>query len=90
LSTGDITAKDSHAQTGENIEEKVGKIKDVSVGKSALFKKYKGEANADNIVSAEGCTQYGWQAAVGEKMRCQDVGEDKDCESRQKSIQNSP
>ena len=51
-----------------------------------LLKEYQREARARNIVRAEIKPQYGWQAAVREKMRSQNIDEENDEESDQKSF----
>jgi hypothetical protein len=54
-----------------------------------LLQKNKRETRARNIVSAGIHSQYGWQAAVREKMRGKKIGKDKAKESDQRSVEKS-
>jgi len=85
----DSSADGGENNTNKNIKQQNGGIEDASIGKPALLEENQWKASSRNIVGAEICPEYGWQAAVREKMRGKDVDQDKDKESDQKSFEKS-
>jgi hypothetical protein len=83
----DKAANGCKAQADKDIKEKIRYVEYASKCESAFFKKDKRKTRTGNIVSAGIHSQYGWQAAVREKMRGKKIGKDKDKESAYRSVE---
>ena len=76
-------ANNCNIKPDKNIEYKISEVENASEYESAFFKKNKRKPSARNIVGAEICSKYRWQATVREQMRCKDVDKDNANESDQ-------